>query len=113
MKKFLVMTDIEGVTGVTTFKEAENTQNAAPAANTEAAAPAAPAAQPTQAAAETAAPATNVTGDSVFVELPADITIEEFAKVNKTTVETLRKLNAEIPADGKLKAGMILFVPKQ
>ena len=95
------------------LKEAENTQNAAPAANTEAAAPAAPAAQPAQAAAETAAPATNVTGDSVFVELPADITIEEFAKVNKTTVETLRKLNAEIPADGKLKAGMILFVPKQ
>ena len=26
MKKFLVMTDIEGVTGVTTFKEAENSQ---------------------------------------------------------------------------------------
>ena len=26
MKKFLVMTDIEGVTGVTTFAEAENSQ---------------------------------------------------------------------------------------
>ena len=91
------------------LKEAENTQNAAPApaANTDA-----PAAQPAKTASETAAQASNVTGDSVFVELPADITIEEFAKINKTSTETLRKLNAEIPADGKLKAGMILFVPK-
>ena len=104
------------------LQEAEQTPAApapaadAPAATPAAATPAAPAADApaaTPAAVEKAAPANDMTIDSTFVEVTADTTIEEFAKANNTTVDVLRKLNTEISADGKLKAGELVFVPKK
>ena len=57
------------------------------------------------------APVNNVVTDSTFLEIQADTTLEEVANKHKTTVEALRKLNAEVSADGKLKAGEIIFIP--
>ena len=43
-----------------------------------------------------------------------DTTVEELAKQYNTTVENLRTFNgSSIPADGKLKASDIIFVPKK
>ena len=49
--------------------------------------------------------------ETIFIEVPADTTIDEFAVANKTTAAKLRKLNPDVAKDGKLKAGELLFVP--
>ena len=73
----------------------------------------APAATVTETAPAPAGTDNSATTDTTFVEITADTTLEEFAKANNTTAEVLRKLNAEISADGKLKAGELIFVPKK
>lgn len=89
----------------------------APAATaTAAATPAAPAAATATAAAATpAAPAAGAAIDagdpSTPVQLTKDMTIEEFAAEQKTTVDKIRALNQDLDKSGKLKSGQIVFVP--
>ena len=80
-----------------------NAPSAAPAADTVPAANAAPAAD------AAAAPAANIKTDSL--EVVSDMTLEEFCKRNATSVDVVRKLNPDIPADGNLKGGTFLSVP--
>ena len=81
----------------------ENSSATTPAAT----APAAAAASENTAAATTADPAQY---DSL--EVPEDMTVEDFCSRNKVSVDVIRKLNPEIPADGKLKAGAYLTLPR-
>ena len=46
------------------------------------------------------------------LEVQSDITIEDFCDRNKVSVAEIRKLNPEIPADGKLKAGFRITLPR-
>ncbi len=63
-------------------------------------------------AVDTATPAAEIViGNSTPVEVTSDVTLEVFAANNGTTVEALKKLNTDLPADGNLKQGLILFVP--
>lgn len=88
---------------------------------TETVAPVAPAATATSAAGTTAtattpaAPAAGATIDagdpSTPVQLTKDMTIEEFAAEQKTTVDKIRALNQDLDKSGKLKSGQIVFVP--
>lgn len=52
-----------------------------------------------------------VIGSSTPVEVTEEVDLATFATNNKTTVEALKKLNSDLPVDGKLKPGLILFVP--
>ena len=68
----------------------------------------------------TAAPAVETKKDTAptaaaqtdSLEIVEDMTIEEFCKRNSISVETVRSLNPELPADGKLKGGTYLSVPR-
>lgn len=80
------------------------------------AAAAAPAENATTAANAAAAPAENTANAAANIktdslEVVSDMTLEEFCKRNATTVDVVRKLNPEIPADGNLKGGTFLSVP--
>jgi LysM repeat protein len=66
--------------------------------------PAAPAAQPA------AAPAATAATDSI--EVPTDTTVEEYSKQIMVPVDELRRLNPNIPADGKLKGGSYVVIPR-
>lgn len=92
----------------------------APVAETSAPAPVvaastAPAATATAPAATTTAPAAGAAIDagdpSTPVQLTKDMTIEEFAAEQKTTVDKIRSLNQDLDKSGKLKSGQIVFVP--
>lgn len=96
-------------------------KGAASAAVTETATPA-PANEVPATVTETAAPApapvevkTEVTsGNSMPFEVDRDgVTLDEFAKQHSTTVEALKQLNADLPRDGMLKKGTVLFVPAE
>ncbi len=57
---------------------------------------------------------TNSTANSEALVIAEDTTVEDVAKLHNTTVEALRAINGGvIPADGKLKAAEIIFVPKK
>lgn len=71
---------------------------------------------------ETAAPAPApvevktevISGNSMPFEVDRDgVTLDEFAKQHSTTVEALKQLNADLPRDGMLKKGTVLFVPAE
>ena len=49
------------------------------------------------------------TGD--IVEVTEDITIEDFAKKHKVSVDALKKANPGLPDNGKLSASMIITMP--
>ena len=66
----------------------------------------------------TAAPAVTETGADMSasvktdsIEVVEDMTVEEFSKRNMISVDTVRRLNPNLPADGKLKGGTFLSVP--
>ena len=83
----------------------ENNNSASPAATDTTAAP----------AADSTETVTTTTADPVkydSLEVPEDMTVEDFCKRNNVSVEEIRKLNPEIPADGKLKAGAYLTLPR-
>ncbi len=86
----------------------------APVATSTSAAPAAATAA-TAATATPAAPAAGAAIDagdpSTPVQLTKDMTIEEFAAEQKTTVDKIRSLNQDLDKSGKLKSGQIVFVP--
>ena len=46
------------------------------------------------------------------IEVPADTTIEAYSKQVMCSPESIRKLNPHLPADGKLKAGTRIILPK-
>ena len=83
------------------LNEAANAATAAPAAGSAAVGDAATA----------VSEAEIVIGSSTPVEVTEEVDLETFATNNKTTVEALKKLNSDLPVDGKLKPGLILFVP--
>ncbi len=94
-------------------------KGAASAAVTETATPA-PANEVPATVTETAAPAPApvevktevISGNSMPFEVDRDgVTLDEFAKQHSTTVEALKQLNADLPRDGMLKKGTVLFVP--
>lgn len=96
-------------------------KGAASAAVTETATPA-PANEVPATVTETAAPAPApvevktevISGNSMPFEVDRDgITLDEFAKQHSTTVEALKQLNADLPRDGMLKKGTVLFVPAE
>ena len=75
----------------------------------------------TNTTAPAAEPAANTTGETAAaansnqydsLEVQADTTIEEFCQLNNVSVAEIRKLNPEIPADGKLKAGAYITLPR-
>ena len=41
------------------------------------------------------------------------ITLDDFAKQHNTTAAALKQLNADLPADGTLKKGTVIFVPAE
>lgn len=93
----------------------------ASAAVTETATPA-PANEVPATVTETAAPAPApvevktevISGNSMPFEVDRDgVTLDEFAKQHSTTVEALKQLNADLPRDGMLKKGTVLFVPAE
>ena len=53
-----------------------------------------------------------VVGATDSLEVTEDMTVEDFCKRNSISVETVRSLNPELPADGKLKGGTYLSVPR-
>ena len=96
-------------------------KGAASAAVTETATPA-PANEVPATVTETAAPAPApvevktevISGNSMPFEVDRDgVTLDEFAKQHSTTVEALKQLNADLPRDGMLKKGTVLFVPAE
>ena len=55
-----------------------------------------------------------VSGNSMPFEVDRDgVTLEEFAKQHNTTAAALKQLNTELPADGVLKKGAVVFVPAE
>ena len=46
------------------------------------------------------------------VSVPADMTAEDFCKHNNVKLDDLKRLNPDLPADGKLKGGSFLIVPR-
>lgn len=80
-----------------------------------AAAPAAPATPAAVEESKTAAPAGNtapVSGQKTeSFEIPNDTTLEEFSSQMQVSIEELRRLNPNIPADGKLPGGTYLLLP--
>lgn len=83
-------------------------ENPAPAAGAAAA----------QAGDSAAAPASNsgasapaATGKTESMEVLSDMTLDEFCKRNMVTVEEVRRLNPDLPADGKLKGGSFISIP--
>lgn len=46
------------------------------------------------------------------IEVPNDTTVEEYSKQIMVDVDVLRRLNPTIPADGKLKGGSYLLIPR-
>lgn len=46
------------------------------------------------------------------IEVPNDTTVEEYSKQIMVSVEELRRLNPNIPADGKLKGGSYVVIPR-
>lgn len=96
-------------------------KGAASAAVTETATPA-PANEVPATVTETAAPAPApvevktevISGNSMPFEVDRDgVTLDEFAKQHSTTMEALKQLNADLPRDGMLKKGTVLFVPAE
>ena len=96
-------------------------KEAASAAVTETATPA-PANEVPATVTETAAPAPApvevktevISGNSMPFEVDRDgVTLDEFAKQHSTTMEALKQLNADLPRDGMLKKGTVLFVPAE
>ena len=96
-------------------------KGAASAAVTETATPA-PANEVPATVTETAAPAPApvevktevISGNSMPFEVDRDgVTLDEFAEQHSTTVEALKQLNADLPRDGMLKKGTVLFVPAE
>lgn len=96
-------------------------KGAASAAVTETATPA-PVNEVPATVTETAAPAPApvevktevISGNSMPFEVDRDgVTLDEFAKQHSTTVEALKQLNADLPRDGMLKKGTVLFVPAE
>ena len=57
----------------------------------------------------TAAPANS--GATESLEVSEDTTVDAFCKEHGIPVETLRRLNPNIPADGQLKGGTYLVIP--
>ena len=41
------------------------------------------------------------------------ITLDDFAKQHNTTAAALKQLNADLPSDGTLKKGTVIFVPAE
>lgn len=80
-----------------------------------------PEAAPALPAADTAAPAVDAAKPAVpeaaneakteSIEVPNDMTLEEYSKSIMVDVQVLRRLNPSIPADGKLKGGTYLVIP--
>lgn len=55
-----------------------------------------------------------VSGNSMPFEVEQDgITLDDFAKQHNTTAAALKQLNADLPADGTLKKGTVIFVPAE
>ena len=78
------------------------------------AAPALPAADTAAPAADTAKPAVPEAANEAkteSIEVPNDMTLEEYSKSIMVDVQVLRRLNPSIPADGKLKGGTYLVIP--
>ena len=55
-----------------------------------------------------------VSDNSMPFEVEQDgITLDDFAKQHNTTAAALKQLNADLPADGTLKKGTVIFVPAE
>lgn len=55
-----------------------------------------------------------VSGNSMPFEVDQDgVTLDDFAKQHNTTAAALKQLNADLPADGTLKKGTVIFVPAE
>lgn len=55
-----------------------------------------------------------VSGNSMPFEVDRDgVTLDEFARQHNTTAEALKQLNADLPRDGVLKKGAVIFVPAE
>lgn len=52
------------------------------------------------------------TMDTETIEVPDDVTIDKFCRDFGIKIEALKKLNHDLPADGKLKAGRMIIIPK-
>ncbi len=91
---------------------AQNTTPALPAENT-AAAPAAPlaSAEALSAVAQDTTPVAAPTTSGYTTNVDEDTTLEELAGRYGYGVMELRKLNPEIPADGKVRAGSVVKLP--
>jgi LysM repeat protein len=72
-------------------------------------APAAPKAQPV--AAPEKVSATTLLSKTDTIEVPQDISVDNFAKQYGLKVDDIKKLNPDLPKDGKLKAGKIIIIP--
>ena len=68
-----------------------------------------PAAAPAEKVETTVTEIPSSTGD--IVEVVEDITIEDFAKKHKVSVDALKKANPGLPDNGKLSASMIITMP--
>lgn len=72
----------------------------------------APAPTGAQAPAPTEVKTEVVSGNSMPFEVDRDgVTLDEFARQHNTTAAALKQLNTELPADGVLKKGNVIFVP--
>ena len=76
--------------------------------------PVAPAAAPATTPAPVEVKTEVVSGNSMPFEVEQDgITLDDFAKQHNTTAAALKQLNADLPADGTLKKGTVIFVPAE
>lgn len=74
----------------------------------------APAATPAAAPAPVEVKTEVVSGNSMPFEVDQDgVTLDDFAKQHNTTAAALKQLNADLPADGTLKKGTVIFVPAE
>lgn len=74
----------------------------------------APAATPAAAPAPVEVKTEVVSGNSMPFEVDQDgITLDDFAKQHNTTAAALKQLNADLPSDGTLKKGTVIFVPAE
>ena len=73
--------------------------------------PAAAPAADKPAATPAATPAAGSAAETESIEVPEDTTIEEYSKKIMVPVQDIRRLNPNLPADGKLKGGSYLVIP--
>lgn len=64
------------------------------------------------ASAEQTSEQTSLLTNTESLQVPKDMTAEEFCRMHNVKMDDLKRMNPDLPADGKLKGGQFLIVPR-